>query len=133
MQGFNWTIPANVQGTYNVSTADFDAWRGFSTSATDSAIDASYNGAQQSPVTTDPTANFAGFEKEGEVDFKFKLNVDTSQFPRTFQDRSHTFRVVRNRPAGVTAGARIFNLGVRGRRGNIVQTYPSVECVSRGP
>lgn len=58
------------------------------------------------------------------------LNIDTSQFGRTFQDRSHVFvirKVPENLKKNIIKTTRIVNLNVRGRRGNIVDVYPSVE------
>ncbi|CAK9010619.1 unnamed protein product [Durusdinium trenchii] len=59
-------------------------------------------------------------------DYRLQLQVNTNQYGRTFEDRTHTF-FVRSRPAEVSSSARIVNYNVRGRRGNIVQVYPSVE------
>jgi hypothetical protein len=56
-----------------------------------------------------------------------RLSLDTSQYGRTFEDRSHTF-TIRKRPGFLeNSVGKIWNVGVRGKRGNIVQTYPGVE------
>jgi len=54
------------------------------------------------------------------------LAIDVRQIARTFQDRSHVFEI-RARPEAVKDEDNLYNIGVRGRRGNIVQTFPSLE------
>ena len=54
-------------------------------------------------------------------DVKLELNVQTNQYGRTFQDRSHVFRVHQTDDDGS-----IYDLSISGKRGNSVQVYPSV-------
>ena len=53
------------------------------------------------------------------------LATSTEQIGRTFQDRTHIFKIS-SRPKEIE-DCKIHNLNVRGRRGNIVQTFPAVE------
>jgi len=102
-----------VRLRYNLSTDDYNPW------AIDSSMDDDQYHGVVSPVQQNPTID-VGTDLNG-----LRLAINTAQFGRTFQDRSHVFYIIQ-RPAAF-AGKNIINLGVRGKRGNIVQTYPAVE------
>ena len=61
----------------------------------------------------------------GAGNLELQLAINTAQFGRTFQDRSH-YMILSKRPRGTETRC-IHNLNVRGKRGNIVQTFPAVE------
>jgi len=111
---------------YNISTGDYDPWN----------INASYNSLNAAilakninqkvaqtqfpqPITNNPTVDVHA-DLQG-----LTLALNTNQYGRTFQDRSHVF-YIKGRPA-LLAQKNIYNLNVRGKRGNIVQVYPAVE------
>jgi plastocyanin len=121
MANYWWTIP-NTPGPhcvlrlrYNISTGEYDGWTTFSNM-----------NAGASPIRQDPTQAYGTGCGASDQVCNLTLALNTNQYGRTFQDRSYMFSIVA-RPNSVPAGAVIHNLNIRGKRGNIVQTYPAVE------
>lgn len=150
MNSYNWTVPDSLIHTncalrlrYNITSGEFNEG-GF-----DSDINASLNAEKDDAPTgidiatmnglpvdndrgyyfqQDPVVkvfDFKAMDMEGEG-VQLEVTLNTNQYGRTFEDRSHLFEV-RRRPEDIPEDAEIHNLNVRGKRGNIVQTYPSVE------
>lgn len=110
---------------YNMSTSDYDPYK------TNSSMDYDDNAGIVSPIEQNPEVD-VGVYAQG-----LQLAINTAQTGRTFQDCSHTFLVC-ERPSGADTSypyegndadgwPTVQNIGVRGKRGNIVQTFPAVE------
>ncbi|XP_070559547.1 protein DD3-3-like [Ptychodera flava] len=98
---------------YNISTDDYDPFN------TTSEQNNNPDEGVYSPVVNNPAVDI------GAANVPLRLAINTAQYGRVFQDRSHVFKL-KAREAGMEA-KRIYNLNVRGKRGNIVQVYPAVE------
>jgi hypothetical protein len=110
---------------YNTSSSDYKGGVENNGNAVNNGgfVDYTLNGPN-SPVTQNPYVLFGKKQNNQDQPWYLRLAIDTSQFARTFEDRSHTFYIT-NIPVGHVGN--IYNLMVRGKRGNIVQTYPGVE------
>lgn len=106
-----------VRTRYNISTMDYDPYETNATSNQNLKL------GVISPIQQNPTVD-TGAHMQG-----LKLAINTAQTGRTFQDRSHVILVMEqeNAPAAQTAEMNMLNVNVRGKRGNIVQTFPAVE------
>lgn len=119
---YQWTLPFFPSNSdkrcvfrmrYNISTDDYAPY------STDSAKNLN-NGIEgiASPIEDNPYVDVGGRSA-------LRLNINTDQTGRIFQDRSHVFKLL-SRPTEIKSD-NIFNVNVRGKRGNIVQVYPAVE------
>ena len=78
---------------------------------------------RRSPVEQNPYVDVGSFTNK-----PLRLAINTAQFGRTFQDRSHVMELrPRTELSAEARTCQVFNLNVRGKRGNIVQVYPAVE------
>ena len=142
---------------YNISTGDFPQWPDDALESDDpnrgkmvTALNNSrFEGDPRTPLFQDPYVYIGpGGDSDTAKDAFLSLAVNTNQYGRTFQDRSYVFTI---KPFPTTSASYdpkadspmvlysklnsdiqgsnglIINLGVRGKRGNIVQTYPSTE------
>jgi len=135
LPSFNWTIPSNLPAgqacvlriRYNITTGDLIP--GTNLAASESATSA-LNGIN-SPLQDRQKNEFWVYKGFEEIqDFpsaRLGLAINTNQYGRLFQDRSHVFEIRKAPTTGECYGKRIHNLNVRGKRGNIVQVFPAVE------
>lgn len=91
---------------YNATSNDYDGWNTYSGS----------NGGN-SPIQTNPYIMMG--------DMPMRLALDTTQFARTFEDRTFTFAV--RPPFTNSLTATVYNINVRGKRGNIAQVRNCME------
>ena len=126
-------FPAYAAGNNYLDNRPFDAAPG---------VDSTYNCrgntnqdgtacSAVSPVTQDPYVQVKPNSAAGGAGGNsiLSLALNTNQYARTFQDRTFVFEV-KARPAELqtaTGNNIIVGLTVKGKRGNIVQTFPAVE------
>lgn len=133
---YNWTLPSPPEGVdkmrcvlrmrYNASTDDFPK----NLDRTGNCNPNDYECTNSPVIDRDNREKLTYVNVFGMTDEREKLSlaINTNQYARTFQDRSYVFEI-RRRPEALNemCKKKIININVRGKRGNIVQVYPSVE------
>jgi len=129
---YRWVIPSFSKAIncvlrirYNISTADYYG------GPQASFIDSNYNDPNGNPNVLEPVpGGISPIYDDPIVDFgvttAIELNINTNQYGRTFQDRSHMFIILASAPSSPSCN-NIYNMNVRGKRGNIVEVFPAVE------
>lgn len=130
---YRWSIPATARGNtcmirvrYNVTTKD-----GFSGVLSglpvDQFADFALNGAS-SPLKDRQWSERGSYVSFADLPSGVQLGLatNTAQMGRVFQDRSWSFSIVAPPSNGSCAGKRVLNLNTIGKRGNVVQVYPSL-------
>jgi len=100
---------------YNMSTMDYDPYN------TDSRMNQDNNAGVISPIQENPTVDVGAFAQG------LQLAINTAQTGRTFQDTTHTFLVCERPSAAPWASNKVYNVNVRGKRGDIVEVFPAIE------
>jgi len=98
---------------YNISTDDYDPFN------TNSSQNQNIYEGIVSPIEQNPLVDIGASGRP------LRLALNTNQYGRTFQDRTHVYELQARTAA--MEGKILHNLNVRGKRGNIVQVYPAVE------
>jgi hypothetical protein len=131
---------------YNISSADFPQWPVDAVDAgTAKMVDSGNNSKTEddanTPLHQDPYIYIGPGANDNTGSMFVSLNVNTNQYSRTFQDRSYVFSIKKKPTANAAAsnkydtpqidydamttaiknGGKIYNVNVRGKRGNIVQ------------
>jgi len=146
--GLGGTEASVLRMRYNMSSHDFPSYTAgdnyLSNKPFDAApgVNASYNCrgdtnqagrpcSAVSPVTQDPYIQVRGAAAgatAGQGNGILSLALNTNQYARTFQDRTYVFKIVARPTELMGLNPKIIvGLTVKGKRGNIVQTYPAVE------
>lgn len=141
MNNVNITLPRMFEGDtqvdrkrcqlrlrYNISTADYDAWNPEGIDPEEPfEIEVGPSGTRRNFIDDPLLENLGDPNNSPQGDIaELQLAIDTGQFARTFQDRSYVFELA-IRPDSIADTEKIWNLNVRGKKGNIAQVRNCVE------